>query len=473
MSQSVRASSLGPWLFALGVGLVAAVLPVAAGQAGAAGAEGDATVKLMADLECVVTVDGTEVGRATPAAPLLIRVSPGQHRVQATHVATGATWAGLAEVAVGGEQVLMVELEAAAAAARAASSGEAAEEGRAAEDEEGRQEEGRDAEDEDGGREEQPQPAAEQPSRPSGAPVAATAATVAGAQGWGLAAPGTVVHSQPEELAYVLVPAGSFEMGCVPQDQGCFDDEKPRHQARVERPFWLGRTEVTVAAFRRFVQATDAQTEAERRGTGWADGGTRWGEVESRSPWSPGFEQGDDHPVVLVSWQDAAAYCGWAGGRLPTEAEFEYAARGGVAGTVYAWGDEALPRCGGSPCANVADEAAAAELGWRVEPPTVLVGYDDGHARTAPVASYPANGFGLHDLAGNVAEWCADWYGVTSYAAAAGADSARADSSWARVLRGGAWDSGDRNLRLSARRFSPPAHRDATLGFRCARDVAE
>ena len=136
-------------------------------------------------------------------------------------------------------------------------------------------------------------------------------------------------------IEFVLVPGGEFMMGSAAGSR----NEKPVHRKRVA-DFWLGRTEVTVGQFRRFVEATGYRTEAEQSGGCFAirDEG-EWVLVDARTWRTPGFEQTDDHPVVCVSWNDATAFAGWAGLRLPSEVEWEYAAGNGPRHTEYSWGD--------------------------------------------------------------------------------------------------------------------------------------
>jgi formylglycine-generating enzyme required for sulfatase activity len=177
-------------------------------------------------------------------------------------------------------------------------------------------------------------------------------------------------------------------MGCVPGDGACQSPEKPRHQVTLTRAYGLLATEVTLGQFRAFAGATGHRTHAERDGWGFSfdrDGYVR----EDGLSWkAPGFFQEEDHPVVQVSWHDAVAYCAWAGGRLPTEAEWEYAARGGVAGGRFVWGDTAdairMPRA-----ANVADASAQPHFPWWA----VFPNYRDGFGWTAPVGSFVPNGF--------------------------------------------------------------------------------
>jgi formylglycine-generating enzyme required for sulfatase activity len=217
-------------------------------------------------------------------------------------------------------------------------------------------------------------------------------------------------------------------MGCVPGDSGCSRAEGPQHSVALSRGFWLGRTEVTVASYARYAGAT-GQT----------------------MPPAPAFNPGwalEDHPIVNVSWEEASAYCAWAGGRLPTEAEWERAARGGRDGLAYPWGN------------GISHEQANHEG----------TGSRDRWEQTSPVASFEANGYGLLDVSGNVWEWCADWYSEDYYASSPSTDPRGPSSGRYRVLRGGSWDFNPGNLRASFRfRFAPSA-RVYDSGFRCARD---
>jgi formylglycine-generating enzyme required for sulfatase activity len=296
------------------------------------------------------------------------------------------------------------------------------------------------------------------------------------------AARGKVAVSSRDGLAYVFVPPGLFQMGCVPADDCDRDDhadEKPRHPVKLTRGFWMSRTEVTVEAFQRFVADTGRQTTAEMDGWSVSYDGQRTVRKEGMSWRSPGFAQDPTHPVVDVSWYDAEAYCAWAGGRLPTEAEWEYAARGGEEGRKYVWGDGPEPVAGGVKQANVADASAKrAYPSWNV-----VSGYDDGYARTSPVGAFAANGFGLRDMEGNVAEWCADWYDDRYDASSTGAlggppgtgmalDPRGPGTGEKRVVRGGSWVDAVSFLRTSRRYFDAPATHKSFIGFRCVRDVA-
>jgi formylglycine-generating enzyme required for sulfatase activity len=301
------------------------------------------------------------------------------------------------------------------------------------------------------------------------------AAPSAGARAAEAAAPGRAAASPKDGLAYVLLPPGVFEMGCVPGDAcGREDrkDESPRHRVRISRGFWMGQTEVTVAAFERFAAETGRRSTAEMDGWSVLFDGRRTVRKEGMSWRTPGFEQGPKHPVVVVSWYDAEAFCAWTGGRLPTEAEWEYAARAGEDGRKYVWGDDPSPVVRGVLQANVADESARRAFpGWHVVP-----AYDDGYPRTSPVGEFAPNRFSLDDMEGNVAEWCSDWHDDRYYAesSAAGAEATDPKGPAAgdeRVVRGGSWVDDTSFLRTSRRYFDKPATHKAFIGFRCARDV--
>ena len=238
--------------------------------------------------------------------------------------------------------------------------------------------------------------------------------------------------AQAIELPWVTIPAGSFRMGCVPGDEACLGSERPRHEVTLSA-FELMATEVTVAQLAEFAAA-----------------------VGAGPPPQPDFAQAPDHPAVHLTWHAAAAFCDWAGGRLPTEAEWEYAARAGHDGRLYWWGDE-LTR----DYANFGD----------VECCRGAAGGADTWVNTAPVGSFPANDFGLHDMTGNVWEWVDGWITPT-YSAGPRTDPRPAETGYLRVMRGGSWLNFPGVLRLSVRLpFSADGH-TSNVGARCARDVS-
>ncbi len=281
--------------------------------------------------------------------------------------------------------------------------------------------------------------------------------------------PGAAFRDEPAGGApgpeMVVVPAGTFRIGSPGAEPDRQGDEGPQAEIRIDAPFALGRTEVTVEQFGRFVVATGYETDAERLGGCFAYVGA-WEAIEGtdwRKP--PGVEQDGRHPVVCVSWNDAVAYARWLSAqtgeryRLPTEAEWEYAARGG-SGASRPWGDDPHAAC---EHANVADSALkrAHPGDWPAHD------CDDGFVYTAPVASLGANGFGLHDMAGNVWEWTCSGY-QQRYA---GAERECADPllTGQRVFRGGSWYNFPAWVRSAARSAFPPDFRTYLLGFRVQR----
>ena len=268
-------------------------------------------------------------------------------------------------------------------------------------------------------------------------------------------------------MKLLYIPAGKFLMGS-PENEPGREAQEVQHEVELTKGFYLGEHEVTVGQFKQFILDTKYQTDGEKDGKG-AYGIDETGKIQELNPkytWkNPGFEQTDDHPVVDVTWNDAKAFCLWLSKkekktyRLPTEAEWEYACRAGTT-TAYAHGDdpEGLAAVG-----NGADATARAKYpGW-----TIGIKAKDGHVFTAPVGQFKKNGFGLHDMHGNVWEWCEDWYDPKGYAADKQTDPTGPTSGTAKVQRGGGWSSDAKRLRSAARvGRDPSAYRGCYLGFR-------
>jgi sulfatase modifying factor 1 len=306
----------------------------------------------------------------------------------------------------------------------------------------------------------------------------------------------------------VWIPGGEYTMG-TDSELG-WQDEKPAHRVRVDG-FWMDETDVTNAQFRKFVEATGYVTTAEKP----VDAGEilrqmppgtppppkenllpgslvftpTMGAVNCKGPdchrqwwkWTPGanwkhpegpdssIEGKDDHPVVHVSWLDAVAYAKWAGKRLPTEAEWEFAARGGLDNKPYVWGDD-----------KPTDSNIHANL-WQGEFPHKNTA-GDGYERTSPVKTFPPNGYGLYDMSGNVWQWCSDWYQIDLYRHRAGKKvtvnptgpeksyDPRQPYSPLRVQKGGSFLCNDAyctRYRPSARHGCTPDTGMSHIGFRC------
>ena len=277
--------------------------------------------------------------------------------------------------------------------------------------------------------------------------------------------PGTTFRDCPECPEMVVVPAGSFRMGSPPSEERRGDDEGPVRRVTIAEPFAVGKYEVTLGEFARFVEAT----ERSMGNACWTYGGRKWKERSGFHWRRPGFGQTDAHPVVCVDWIDARAYVAWLSEktgkryRLLSESEWEYAARGGTR-TSRHWGEGASGQCG---YANGADRTAKSRYGgWTV------ADCDDGHVWTAPVGTFTANGFGLYDVHGNVWEWVEDCYNE-SYAGAPSDGSAWESGNCSlRDLRGGAWDTRPRGLRSASRFGGGTGLRNIVIGFRVARMLA-
>lgn len=316
-------------------------------------------------------------------------------------------------------------------------------------------------------------------------------------------APPAATAARPEQaftdgigIRFVRVPAGEFMMGSDESPQALakafphadprrladLADERPVHRVRITRDFWLGAHEVTVGQFRQFVQASGYVPESIRDGTGaygfnpnYDPSRTRRGDLfEGRDPrysWqNTGFAQTDRHPVVNVTWNDAVAMAKWlsqregATYRLPTEAEWEYAARGGTR-TRFPAGDD--PRVLMTTANTFDRETALRWPRWREQAGQG----SDGHAFTAPVGSHQPNAFGLYDMIGNAWEWCADWYGEDYYAHSPTDDPQGPATGNVRVRRGGSWHTWPLYSRVAFRNWNTPETRYVLVGFRLLREA--
>ena len=280
------------------------------------------------------------------------------------------------------------------------------------------------------------------------------------------------------DSAMVVLEGGEFLMGSEDRFAYSDDGEGPVRRVRLD-PFWIDACAVTNGAFERFVSDTGYETEAERFGWAFVFGGllpddfplTRavaqaqwWRQVAAAGWRHPDGPQSDldgrlDHPVVHVTWNDAQAYCDWAGKRLPTEAEWEYAARGGLEGQPFPWGDELEP--GGAHRMNV----------WQGTFPADNT-LADGFYGTCPVEAFEPNGHGLHNTTGNVWEWCADWFSIDFHTREGPANPVGPGHGTHRASRGGSYlchASYCRRYRVTARNGATPDSSSGNVGFRCVR----
>ncbi|WP_256760982.1 formylglycine-generating enzyme family protein [Cohnella sp. WQ 127256] len=294
-----------------------------------------------------------------------------------------------------------------------------------------------------------------------------------------------VASDHIESTAYsnegmVYMAGGTFLMGTSDREGFPEDGEGPIRQVSIPS-FYMDESAVTNEQFAKFIMATGYRTEAERFGWSyvfhtlvteqsrekeyrivphtpwwWAVDGADWSHPEGVQS---DVEERGDHPVVHVTWNDAIAYCRWAGKRLPTEAEWEYAARGGLIQKRYPWGDELKPN--GEHRCNI----------WQGKFPTVNHA-SDGYEGTAPVRTYQPNGYGLYNMAGNVWEWCADWFDP-KYHLSGDIDNPRGRRvSDMKSMRGGSYlchKSYCNRYRVAARNKNTPDSSSGNTGFRCVR----
>lgn len=277
----------------------------------------------------------------------------------------------------------------------------------------------------------------------------------------------------------IRLDGGPFLMGTESEESFLADGEGPVRQVLLDA-FYMDLEPVTNQQFREFADATGYKTESEQFGWSFVfqshvarelvdarPYGVEWWCKVSGADWAhpegpdSGIQDRLDYPVVQVSWNDALAYCKWAGKRLPTEAEWEYAARGGLEQATYPWGDELTP--GGKHMCNI----------WQGEFPHSDTG-EDGFTAPAPVRVFPANGYGLYGVVGNAWEWCADWFHPTYHQTTTSANPVGPPVGVSRVIKGGSYlchRSYCNRYRVAARTSNTPDSATTNMSFRCVRDV--
>jgi formylglycine-generating enzyme required for sulfatase activity len=239
--------------------------------------------------------------------------------------------------------------------------------------------------------------------------------------------PGIPTPNRTDREEYVWIRPGKFMMGCVPGDAKCDPAEKPRHEVTLTKGFWMGRNEVEYGSYQRYVESPEGKKN------------------KVKMPSVDRAFKVSDYPMNTVRWDEAAAYCKWVGGRLPTEAEWEFAARGGFPDEIYPMNSE-----DSRDKANFAGKAG-----------------NDIYDYLAPVRKFDPNPYGLYDMAGNVWEWVNDFFGP--YSAGPVTDPTGPAAGKDHVIRGGSWDSDPtQHLRISFRKAYDKA--GPSVGFRCVID---
>lgn len=258
---------------------------------------------------------------------------------------------------------------------------------------------------------------------------------------------GAVRDNPKDNQRYVWIPAGGFLAGCSKFDSDCSPDEKPSHDVTISKGFWLGQTEVTAGAYRRFATATHRGMPPDPT---FGDHSLNAGWTDARMP------------IVNVDWNESKAFCTWVGGDLPTEAQWEYAARAGNSTSLYgnlsqiAWfGDNA-----GTEHLDTTSLLKQDEPGYLGR---LSVNRNTFHA----VGLLAANQLGLYDMLGNIWEWTADWYGDNYYQGSNRFDPTGQPNGDAKVLRGGSWTNVPTAVRVSVRGRRTPVTRSVDTGFRC------
>lgn len=287
--------------------------------------------------------------------------------------------------------------------------------------------------------------------------------------------------AQASTHGMVYIPGSKFLMGTNSKEGFPADGEGPVRKVEVDS-FFMDSYTVTNAAFNEFIKATGYQTDAEKYGWSFVFNqflspsvakqvkqvvqSAPWWYVVNEACWYQpegpysNINHRMDHPVVHVSWNDAIAYCEWAGKRLPTEAEWECAARGGLEQNVYPWGNELTPN--GNHYCNI----------WQGDFPRKNT-KQDGYIGTAPALSFPENGYGLYNMAGNVWEWCSDWFTRSHHNKGGRENPQGPPSGNVKVVRGGSYlchKSYCNRYRVAARSSNTPDSSTGNMGFRCVVD---
>jgi formylglycine-generating enzyme required for sulfatase activity len=259
----------------------------------------------------------------------------------------------------------------------------------------------------------------------------------------------------------IVIPRGKFLMGAPANEEGSRDDERPQHEVRIDYAFALGQHTVTVDAFKAFVAETNHDTG--KSAFVWT--GNEWKNTPGKGWRDPGFAQTGAHPVCCVNWEDAQAYLAWLNDkagltdrpdayRLPSEAEWEYACRAGTT-TPFSFG------------ATISTAQANYDGNYTYGPGKK----GEWRQKTTPVGSFPANAFGLHDMHGNVWEWCQDCWNANYNGAPSDGSAWTTGDCTSRVLRGGSWNDSPQVLRSAYRGWGSPTNRDLNRGFRLARTL--
>jgi len=297
------------------------------------------------------------------------------------------------------------------------------------------------------------------------------------------AQPSTIRSTDDATSRMIRLDGGKFLMGTDYAEAFVDDGEGPIREIELN-PFWIDKTPVTNEMFALYIQETGHKTDAETFGwsfvfwshippakfrevvTDTVAAAPWWCQVPGASwhePEGPGssIRGRENHPVVHVSWQDAVRYCEWSGQRLPTEAEWEYAARGGLVQKIYPWGDKL--RMDGEHLCNI----------WQGEFPRHDTG-EDGFTGTCPVDAFPPNGYDLYSVTGNTWEWCADWFSPSFHVTGPRVNPRGPHTGTVRVIKGGSFlchKSYCNRYRVAARSSNTPDSTTSHMGFRCARDI--